>query len=837
MAWEWLYGALFILLLITLIGHRIRVFVARLFKAGKAPPQFPGDYGDELFRAELQIDRLAQAGLLDEATRQRVSEAFNLARQRQTPPPLAVLPLAAPPFGSSLSSSETTDAPAAPTFAARDERPTELPSVPRSAVTAAPIAPAKPFSQVVASFMRQSNIRYGELVGGLLIVGCSIALVISFWNQIRGHALLQFGIFTGVTAALMGLGLYAEHRWKLPTTSRGILLIATLLVPLNFLALAAVARGGPPSAVLTVAEVAALGLFGFLVWQGSSTLAPYWPRLMSAGVIAASASIVIIRQVGPAHSPGGLLALGALPVGAYVVGMGTVLVRARRWRRISGRVADALFLLLAVLTFGTALGTALVIFQTDAPLRAARRLAPLLSFGTAPALASGLLIWRRVTGRKLAGVRTAGTAIALAASFIMVGTIALSWPDAVSMLPLAVGDFLALTLVALLFEFPAVHAMGGVCLLLAYLVGFHVARHHVGWTSTPSKMLDVLLSPAGGAALIPLFLLTCAASFFLARRNRAQDSRAYAAVGIAVACVSLGLTSWGGFARRGDPFGVTWVYLSYAIFAAIVTWRWLRTDASWASWVLLLASVVQFLIARRSGGISWSEGLLAYGTLSVAVWLIACQSAHEALKTLARPVRWITTLASAAAAILLVANLSVATAGLIWPQFLWLAAVWTAMSFAEGSAGLFGAGQIAVVAAASIAVVSVLARYAWFRQTPDAMSHPWTLQCIGVAVGALCLGWSALRRALPGKFLVRQWLDRTWSVDRVLALLLIVGLGLLAVYAVIPGITAEFSTTRLSLAPLSHRYAAGAGSWAVLAVLLLAFSLRLGDRTWPPQYR
>jgi len=44
-----------------------------------------------------------------------------------------------------------------------------------------------------------------------------------------------------VTSAIFGTGLYTEHRWKLPTTSRGLLLIATLLVPLNFLAFS---RGG-----------------------------------------------------------------------------------------------------------------------------------------------------------------------------------------------------------------------------------------------------------------------------------------------------------------------------------------------------------------------------------------------------------------------------------------------------------------------------------------------------------------------------------------------------------------------------------------------------------------
>src|SRR5438132_4851084 len=63
--------------------------------------------------------------------------------------------------------------------------------------------PRKPFAEVLASFMEQSNIRWGEIVGGILIVGCSTALVISLWAQISRVPVLKFLIFTTVTAALL----------------------------------------------------------------------------------------------------------------------------------------------------------------------------------------------------------------------------------------------------------------------------------------------------------------------------------------------------------------------------------------------------------------------------------------------------------------------------------------------------------------------------------------------------------------------------------------------------------------------------------------------------------
>ena len=58
-----------------------------------------------------------------------------------------------------------------------------MPPVPRK--------PAVPVSRLLAAFMEEKNIRWGELVGGLLIVGCSIALVISFWSEIAARPLLE----------------------------------------------------------------------------------------------------------------------------------------------------------------------------------------------------------------------------------------------------------------------------------------------------------------------------------------------------------------------------------------------------------------------------------------------------------------------------------------------------------------------------------------------------------------------------------------------------------------------------------------------------------------------
>src|SRR5262249_28156153 len=111
-----------------------------------------------------------------------------------------------------------------------------------------PRQPRRTLAEVLAAFMEEHNILWGELAGGLLIVGCSVALVVYLWQTQQEIRYFPFFVVAGVTAALFGAGTYAQRRWKLETTSRGLLIIATLLVPLSFLVLAGVfvgpARGG-----------------------------------------------------------------------------------------------------------------------------------------------------------------------------------------------------------------------------------------------------------------------------------------------------------------------------------------------------------------------------------------------------------------------------------------------------------------------------------------------------------------------------------------------------------------------------------------------------------------
>src|ERR1041385_2801668 len=273
MVMEVLFFLLVLLTIITLIGHgiwvAIRAFVRLLLrddderKDDGVTRLFEPVVGplSDLAAMERQLVRFSREGKLNDElyelllARIRAERDSLLGREPKAPPKPEPTPAPTPPPvqtppsvvpASLVATDDEIVIEPVPTFIAAEE-PATAPVAPKPTPRPRPTQPPpppprvrRPFPEVLNSFMEESNIRWGEIIGGLLIIGCSTALVVSLWAQISQIPVLKFLIFTTVTAILFGIGLYTEHRWKLPTTSRGILTIATLLVPLNFLAIAAV---------------------------------------------------------------------------------------------------------------------------------------------------------------------------------------------------------------------------------------------------------------------------------------------------------------------------------------------------------------------------------------------------------------------------------------------------------------------------------------------------------------------------------------------------------------------------------------------------------------------
>src|SRR5262249_55509903 len=254
---------------------------------------------------------------------------------------------------------------------------------------------------------------------------CSVALVVSLWTTLQTQVpYFPFVVFAAITAALFGAGLYTQRRWKLHSTSRGLLVIATLLVPLDFLVMAGLAaqeQAGDPTQFLARRgiESAALVLFALFVRLGVGVLAPQgcWP--LTVAVLGASASQLLAPRLLGEPLAWTLPLLAAVPVACHAGATGLVLLRLRRRSLVAedgGRLVG--FLGLATFALVVALGF-LVARSGDLPA-ALQHLALLVALAATVPMVSGLVVQRGLEDAAAAPLRTGGTALALAGMLLMV---------------------------------------------------------------------------------------------------------------------------------------------------------------------------------------------------------------------------------------------------------------------------------------------------------------------------------------------------------------------------------------------------------------------------------
>jgi hypothetical protein len=492
-----------------------------------------------------------------------------------------------------------------------------------------------------------------------------------------------------------------------------------------------------------------------------------------------------------------------------------------------------MFELLGVATFATVASVGLLVFRARQAWDVAHVLSPLLSVGTAPALAVGLLIGSRVQKRGLVRLRVAGTAIAIGAAMVLVGAIALAWPDPAYLLPLAVADFVILSVIAVTFGIPAAHWIALPCALIGYSVAIAVLRGRLGWISSPRSTIGALLDPACGTALVGLFELALVGAWVFRRLGRARDARVISRAALVVGVVSLGLLSRTAFDRTHAIPTATFVYGFYAAAALAAAVALGSPGAGWAGCGLLLAACVQGTLARTNVTHPWAVGLLIGATVEAVGSLVILRIARLRA-ALSLPLKWTATLAVAAALTLLVPGASMDGARVVGAEILWAAGLWFAIALAESSEAIFIAAELALGVGLAVSVVGALARHAWFRGAKIPLLHPWTLEAIGVALAGIPLAAAVARRALPEKWTVRRWLDAPWSVDRGLAIVLATGLTILACVGAFDAIRIEFAVRAVERSPAVWAgTVAGYGSWVLLAVLAGTFAAWTIRRTAP----
>ena len=732
--------------------------------------------------------------------------------------------------------------------------------------------PRRPFAEVLAAFMEQSNIRWGEIVGGVLIVGCSTALVISLWAQISSIPVLKFLIFTTVTAALFGVGFYTAHRWKLPTTSRGILTIAVLLVPLNFLAIAAVSGGSAPTGALVIgSELIAPALFLCLVYFAGRVITSSWPHLLTAGVLGSSVGQLLVRHfAAPENSPGLLFALGAFPIVCYVTAASWMLRQALADQEIDEGEANEIFVTLGAITFAAALPFGLLLYRSGPIGMSMMHLAPVVTLGGIPMLGSGAILWRRVLRKELAAARTAGTSIALFGTAVVLSGMLLSWPNPASIVPAALLNFAAFTAIAVFLELPAAHVFAAGCLSLAYIVTFHVVAGHVPWRNLRvTSLLRTTSSVSTGKALLVPFVLFTLAHEWLKRKQRPRDASSYFFAACAVAVVSLLLVAVYGTRLYGDPHHVSAIFALYTAAAFWFAWRQKTIAFTWTGAALLFLTTAQVCGSLLAVSFTGQATFLLFAAAATAGAIVVRTlrsyrsyrsyqidgGRPESERLLVAPLQKCAVSGSVLAAVFLLMETFAGggePASLLATRTFFLAAIWFGLLTLSHASIFFTAFQMAFTLGAILSTKSFLQRFDWYSYRPNAWLHPWALQTQGTVLGLFCLTWVAIRMFARKQFARKQfetedqtergWTEALWTAldlpiafDHLLAGALVVGFTLLTVFGVASGVSKELTNAArhpqvFDLLGFPHEMIFKLGGWIILGILLAVMLGNLRER-------
>jgi hypothetical protein len=490
------------------------------------------------------------------------------------------------------------------------------PSVPRvasPAIAATPAAPETPptpspsvsrrsLGVLLAAFMEERNILWGELTGGLLMVGCSVALVLSLWKTLEQIPLFPFIILAAITSALFAAGRYTLHHWKLEATSRGLLVIGLLLVPLNFLVLAGLSPRATGSPVELSIKAVGVALFAILVNLATRDLFPArnadggrWREslLLAIAVVGISVcplAVPRLFQLGFA-TENVLLVWTLVPVLLHMTMIGLLL--RQRWSNASLETPLPILGFTGLVTFPLALTLGFNILWTHSQHGSVgllfERFSILFALSGTPLLAAGLFVQRRSP----ASMALAGTLVALLAGLIQTAALILAWPNPALVFFVAVLNASVWTAAAFLFHFPLGHAIA----ILSYVVAGWVVGQDLAIGPLLGSRLEAtdLITSQTGVILIVLAGVLALVAELLRRNDGWHHGRFHAAGAGVVAALSLGL-----------------------VYAHVI-------HEPAAAALVGLATAAGCLALERRWGISWlaqaSSLLLPVATLAALHWL------------------------------------------------------------------------------------------------------------------------------------------------------------------------------------------------------------------------
>ncbi|MGI8979196.1 MAG: hypothetical protein ACR2FY_08220 [Pirellulaceae bacterium] len=444
--------------------------------------------------------------------------------------------------------------PAAPAFTHPLDKPTVVAAPPK------PPKPARPWADVLQGFMEESNVRWGEIIAGLLIVGSAVGLIFSLRVPLQDIPYSPAILFMLFTLGFYGAGMYTLRYWKLHAISRVILIISLMLVPLSFAA--AIVMAGPADKqremtdpLFIAAVVLGTVVYSWITVTTSGVLLSEGRWRLTIAIIGASLSQIVMNRAGPfAVTLRDISLLAAIPVAGFLVAVLGQVFRARAWQRLSEQRANETFLILGLAAFSLAAPLSLLLHHSLDKMVTLARLTPALSVVAAGVLALGLVVHRRALARTLSAHRTAGTAIALCGGLAMLAMVAIAWPEPQLLLAVGIVNLVLLALLAVVGYLPLLHGAAIACGTLACQVGFHWTQGRITDGATSLELIQAAFMGRSGILFTLLAIVAGGAGTLFVTKQRREDGLVYfggaaalcgLSILVALVCGLAPLGAWG----------------------------------------------------------------------------------------------------------------------------------------------------------------------------------------------------------------------------------------------------------------------------------------------------
>ena len=259
-------------------GSELNPTSMQCYNCGKNPLPAVSTEENELRIALAQLEKLVDRDEVSKEASAAVVFALQNRLAKITPVPIPpTLPAETSSIQQLLSAIENASVPPALPMQStesntqlEEERPVlPFPKNPEEPII---VKPQRTLAGVLSLFLESRNILLGELVGGLLIVGGSVALVGTLWNSLEQIPYFPFLMLSAITLLLFFAGQYTLHHWKLQSTSRGMLVISILLAVLSLLVLANLGIAGSSYWIAAAVQVIALTGIAILFKKATSDL-------------------------------------------------------------------------------------------------------------------------------------------------------------------------------------------------------------------------------------------------------------------------------------------------------------------------------------------------------------------------------------------------------------------------------------------------------------------------------------------------------------------------------------------------------------------------------------